>query len=111
MELINVPYIFHDESVKACLLIDIKFDDPTVIYSLRNPSRSQIFNFNKFVSNLHVKAFLKDNTILSYNYACSGFIDKDHRHAVTRGLRIIENNKLRKLFTKGPKYRGTNDMS
>ena len=93
------------------MLIDIKFDDTTAVYSLTNPIRSQIFNFNRFASNLDVKAFLKDNTILSCNRAGSGFIDKDHQHPVTGKLRIIENNKLRKVFTKGPKYRETNDIS
>ena len=33
---------------------DIKFDDPTTAYSLINPVRSKIFDFNKFVSNLDV---------------------------------------------------------
>ena len=37
MEVINVLRIFHDPSVKECLLIDIKFDYPTVVYSLNNP--------------------------------------------------------------------------
>ena len=91
MELINVPHIFNDPSVKAYLPADIKFDDPTVVYS----------NFNKFASNLHVKSFLQDNTILPCYCAGSGFIDKDHPHTVIGDLRIVGNNILRKLFTSG----------
>ena len=32
LELIKVPHIFHDSSVKACLPTDIKSDDHTVLY-------------------------------------------------------------------------------
>ena len=34
----------------------------------------------------------------------SCFQSKDHGHILTGGLRIIDNNKLRNLFTHGPKY-------
>ena len=67
--------------------------------------RSKIFNFNKSFSNLGVKAFLPDNTILPCNCAGFDFIDKDHQHIVTGVFQFVRNNKRRKLFTKGPKYR------
>ena len=41
----------------------------------------------------------------------SSFVDKDHRHIVTEDLRIVGNNKLRKLFTKSPKYIEANNNS
>ena len=96
MELIYVPHVFHDPAVEVSLPIVIKFDDSTVVYSLSNPIRFKIFNFNKFVSNVNVKDFIQDNTILPCNYAGSGFIDKDHRNIVTGDLRNVRNNKLRK---------------
>ena len=71
----------------------------------------QNIDFNKFVSNLDVKVFLEDNTILPYNCACSDFIDKDHQHKMTGDLRIVGKNKLRKLFTMGPKYWATSNIS
>ena len=67
-----------------------------------------IFNLNKFVSNLGVKAFYQDNIILPCNCPGSGLIDKYHRCVVTADLQIVENNKSRKLSTKGPKYRENN---
>ena len=70
MELINVPHIFHDVSVKACLPADIKLGNLFVLYSLTNPIRSKIFNFDKFVSNVDAKASLQSNTILPCNYYC-----------------------------------------
>ena len=90
---------------------DVKFDDPFVVYLLSKPIRSKIFNFNKFVSNLDVKAFIQDNTIFPGNSLGSDFIDKDYRYIVTGDLWIVGNNKLGKLFTKGPKYKGTNNIS
>ena len=106
-----VPRNFHDPSAKACLPSDMKFDDPTVVYSLTNQIRSKIFNCNKFVSNTDIKVFLQDNTIFPCYFAGSNFIDKYHRHRVTWDLRISGNNKLGKLFTKSPKYRETNNIS
>ena len=47
----------------VCLPIDMKFDDPTVVYSLFNPIKSEVFNFNKFVLNIDVKVFHQDNSI------------------------------------------------
>ena len=35
----------------------------------------------------------------------SPFKDKDHGHIITGDLRIVTNNKLRKIISKGPKYR------
>lgn len=34
VEVINVTLIFHDSSVNSCLLNDIKFGDPPVVFSL-----------------------------------------------------------------------------
>ena len=42
---INVLRFSHDPSVKAYLPIDIKFDDPTVVYSLNKSISSNVFNF------------------------------------------------------------------
>ena len=42
---------------------------------------------------------------LSCNCATSGFTDTNHGHTVTGHIKIFQNNKLRKLVCKGPKYR------
>ena len=107
-KVINISHIIYDTSVKACLPTDIKFDDPTVVYLLKNQIRSKIVLLSLF---LIWKALLQDNTILPYNCAGSGFIEKDHRNIVTRDLQILGNNLLRKLFTKDTKYRESNNTS
>ena len=63
VKLINVSRFFRS-IVKTRLPIHIKFDDPTVAYSLNSPRRSEIFSFNKFIQNLNIKAFLQDSSIL-----------------------------------------------
>ena len=45
LEVINVLLFSHDPSVKAYLPIDIKFDDPTVVYSLNKSISSNVINF------------------------------------------------------------------
>ena len=50
VELINLSRIFHDPSAEACFPANIKYEDPAVIYSLTNPSKSKMFDFNKFIS-------------------------------------------------------------
>ena len=35
VELINVPHIFHDPSMKACLPVEIKFFHPTVVQNIQ----------------------------------------------------------------------------
>ena len=48
---------------------------------------------------------MHDESTLPCNCARSPFIDEHHKHVITGDLRIVTNNKLRKLFVKGPKYR------
>lgn len=64
--------------MKTSLHIDIKFDNLAVFYFLINPIRSRIFNFNKFVNKLDVKAFLRNNYIFLRNCEGSDVIDKDN---------------------------------
>ena len=48
---------------------------------------------------------------MSCNYLSSGLIDKGHWHIVTENLGMVWNKKLRKLFTKGSRYKKTNNIS
>ena len=69
--------------------------------------RSKILNYKKFVTKeLDLDAFSKDLNSISCN--CSNyskdFIDPNRGHVLTGNLQIINNNKLRKLICKGPKF-------
>ena len=83
-------------------------DIPMVVYSLSETTRSKILNYKKFVTKeLDLDAFSKDSNSISCN--CSNysddFIDPNRGHVLTGNLQIINNNKLRKLISKGPKFR------
>ena len=106
IERINLPKILHDPCIlKAIPSVAKKFETPTVIFKLSQTIGSKIFNFNKFVRNLNVEEFLKDNNTLPCNCKNSQYIDKHHGHIMTGDVRIIHDNKLRQLFTEGRKYR------
>ena len=53
----------------------------------------------------HPKPFLDDNSTLSCDCTSSPFVYQDHSHIIRGNLKIIDNNKLRKPFSKRPKYR------
>ena len=54
---------------------------------------------------MDLNTFLQDDTTLPCNCANSPFADKHHNHIITGDLKIVENNKLRKLLSKGPNHR------
>ena len=56
------------------------------------------------MSQLDVERLFLDNTTLPCNYEGSEFINHDHKNSLTSNLKIIRDDKLRKLFTKRPKY-------
>ena len=91
--------------VEAIPSIAKSFETPTVVYNLNQAIGSKIFNFNRFTKSLDVKTFLENPESLPCCCASSPFIDKDHQHIITGDLRIVENTRLRKLLSRGPKFR------
>ena len=83
-------------------------DIPMVVYSLSQPIRAKILNYKKFVLNeLYLVKFSQNSKSIAWN--CKNysdeFMDKNRGHVLTGNLKIIQNNKLRKIFSKGPKFR------
>ena len=106
VEMINLPRILNDQSLLDFLpSLPNKFEIPMVCYKLHEPIANKKFNFNNFVSSLDVNLFLNDHTSLPCNCEHSLFKDNHHNHIVTGNLNIVENSKLLKLLSKGPKYR------
>ena len=85
---------------------ELKVPFPT--YKLDAPIRSKILNYKEAVNSVHIEID-EDISIIQNLPSCecssSPFCDPHHNHIVTGDLRIIENQKLRKLFSKGPNYR------
>ena len=105
IEMVNLSSILHNSDVIDTIPSAAKnFTPPTVVYTLDSPIGQKIFNFNKFVTSLNVENFIQNNSILPCECANSTFSNKHHGHIVSGDLRVVKNNKLRKLFAKGPKY-------
>ena len=112
VELINLPRILHHSELNDIIDYSVHdFKTPTVVYDLTKPIRSEIFNFKQFVENLNVDEILCNPNSLPCPCANSPFLDKDHGHVLTGNLRIVNNNKLRKILSKGPKFRETRELN
>ena len=112
IEMINIPKIFRNPLLKENLPPPAKnFEVPTIVYSLNKTISSKIFNFNSFTTSLDVQTFINDPATLPCNCENSPFKDDYHGHIISGDLRIIHNNKLRKLMTKGPKFRESKELN
>ena len=67
--------------------------------------RSKIVNHKEFIKTLDTKDILDSMNNLPCNYTTSPFTDPNHGYIVSGYIRIVQNNKLRTLLCKGPKYR------
>ena len=67
--------------------------------------RSKIFNHKEFIKTLDTKDILDSTNNLPCNCTTSPLTDPNHGHIVTVDIRIVQNNKLRKLLCRVPKYR------
>ena len=79
-----------------------------VVFKLSKPIRSQIFNYKKFVSKeLDLDKFGKNKRSITCNCRKYDreFWNTDRNHVLTGNLEIVKNAKLRKLLSKGPKFR------
>ena len=80
---------------------------------LDSPIRNKIMNYEETVKSIQhitegdISMSLNSESSSLFPCTCSEstFSDPHHGHIVTGDLRIIENAKLRKLFSKGPNYR------
>ena len=112
IEMINLSCILRDKSLKLTLpSTPNKFSPPMVTYKLSKSIASSNFNFKEFVENLDIDSYLNDKSILPCHCSNSPFVDPHHQHIVSGNLKIITNNKLRKLLSKGPKFRESRPLN
>ena len=115
MEHINLSRIINLPDVVQSLPISLQVEEkvPSVVMKLTSPIRSSIMNYEQTVRSIRfekdedISFFVNAETGSPYPCLCSEsrFCDPHHQHIVTGDLRIVENQKLRKLLTKGPNYR------
>ena len=109
-DFINLPKLLRHRDVLDVISNspDLTEEDiPSVVYTLTDPIRRKIFNYNKFVASLDLDQ--AHNNIDSIPCYCSSFDpkykDPVHQHILTGDLSIINNSFLQSLLLKGPKYR------
>jgi len=106
IEMINLSKIINSELVCSKLTNYIaRKENFMVTYSLRRPIRSKLINHKSFVENLNVNAIIENENSLPCYCESTRFKDEHHDHIIKSYCRIVNNNKLRKLIIKGPKYR------
>ena len=104
--MINISKIINDKNVKKSLPTQFnKTEQISTVYTLTKTIRSKIFNHKEFIKTLDTKDILENMNNLPCNCTTSPFTDANHGHIVTGDIRIVQNNKLRKLLCKGTKYR------
>ena len=107
---LGLSKIFRLPDVVASLPPELQGDNevPFPTYKLAAPIRNKILNYKEAINSVHIDID-EDVSIVHNLPSCecssSPFCDPHHKHIVTGDLRIIENQKLRKLFSKGPNYR------
>jgi len=108
LEYIQLGSILRTESVRNTLPRQlIEKDPPSIVYSLGKTIRNKIFNYKDTISSIDINDHATYGTGIRV-CECqkhSEFIDKHHGHVITGNLKIIKNNKLRKLISKGPNFR------
>ena len=104
--MINISKIINDKNVRKSLPTQFnKTEQISTVYTLTKTIRSKIFNHKEFIKTLDTKAILENMNNLPCNCTTSPFTDANHGHIVGGDIRIVQNNKLRKLLCKGSKYR------
>ena len=81
-----------------------KTEQISTVYILTKTIRSKIVNHKEFIKTLDTKDILDNMNSLPCN-CTSPFTDTNHGHIVTGDICIVQDNKLRKLLCKGPKYK------
>jgi hypothetical protein len=102
IDLLNISNIFRDYKVTSKIPQYFKhLEPPLLCYKYNKPTRNLFFNYNEITCNLD----LLDNIPNSCDCVGSKYLYKPVGHIVTGDLSIIKDSKLRKLVSKGPKYR------
>ena len=103
MDTINISNLINDKNKKKNLPTPFnKTEKISTVYTLNKTIRSKIFNLKEFIKTLDTKDILDNMNNLPCQCTKSPFRDPNHGHIVTGDLRIVQNNKSRKLC-KGPK--------
>lgn len=108
LDSIKLGSFFRLEEVRSLLPDILNTDEniPSIVYSLEGTIRNKIFNYKQTVADIDTNDQITYGTGLA-SCDCQGseFCDPHHGHILTGDLRVIANQKLRKLVARGPNFR------
>ena len=108
LDFIKIRSIIKSDDVTSLLPNCFSEDErvPSVLHKLEPTIRNKIFNYRQTVIDINGTDMQTYGTgIKECSCSDSPFIDDHHKHVLTGDLRIVKNDKLRKLFMKGPNFR------
>ena len=88
-------------------------DIPMVVYNLNPSIKLTLLSYKQFVLHLNIDEFLKDPNSIKCccNKYDNSFIHNHYSHIITWNLNIVNNERLRQLIAKGPKYQEPKQIS
>ena len=110
IDFVNLPRLLNDNDLLKSLPHSFHNKAPMVVYDLCKTIRSKIFNYKQTIQSLDVESFLADPTTFPCSCEHSPFTDRHHGHVITGNLDIVTNDRLKKLLSKGPKFRETSNI-
>ena len=103
IDAINLTNILHNKKVTSCIPSYFEEQTPLISYKYTIPIGPKKFNYRNTLKNFDVDQFLADAP--SCSCAESPFVYEPVNHIVTGNLGVVDNNDLRDILSKGPKYR------
>ena len=104
LDFINPGLILRSPTVQSKIPNYFQFKDPPIIgYRYNRSISGLVFNYKQALDPLVVNS--TDITNINCNCNSSPYKDNYHNHVVTGNLDIIENQALKNIMKKGPKYR------
>ena len=104
LDFINISRILRNHNVSSKVPIYFNEKEPPIVgYRFNKSIAGQLFNYKEALSEEGIDHF--DNNEISCNCQTSPFIDGSHGHVITGNLNIIENETLKNMVRKGPKFR------
>ena len=110
IDFVNIQKLLNSKDLLQLLPHSFSNKAPMVVYDLSKTIRSKIYNYKQTIRNIDVDEFLTDPSILPCTCEHSPFTDNHHGHIITGDLDIVADEKLRKLLSKGPKYRESENI-
>ena len=104
LDFINLSGILRSKEVMSKIPVYFQNKEPPIIgYKYNLSIANKLFNYKQSLTPESIRSV--ENANYSCNYSTSPFKDTNLNHVVTGNLDIVQNDKLRELIRKGPKYR------